>query len=64
MLDRVNRQLLIATVFIFATAAVITLKGYGYDISALVVSLGVGSLAIGLGMYATAGGRRSRRYSA
>ncbi|HZE88201.1 MAG TPA: mechanosensitive ion channel domain-containing protein [Verrucomicrobiae bacterium] len=43
----------LATVFIFATASVITLKGYGYDISALVVSLGVGSLAIGLGMQQT-----------
>ncbi|MBI3449139.1 MAG: mechanosensitive ion channel family protein [Acidobacteria bacterium] len=43
----------LATVFIVATAAVITLKGYGYDISTLVVSLGVGSLAIGLGMQQT-----------
>jgi len=42
-----------ATVFIFVTAAVILLKGYGYDISTLVVSLGVGSLAIGLAMQQT-----------
>jgi small-conductance mechanosensitive channel len=42
-----------ATVFIFVTAAVIMLKGYGYDISTLVVSLGVGSLAIGLAMQQT-----------
>lgn len=43
----------LATVFIFVTAAVIMLKGYGYDISTLVVSLGVGSLALGLGMQQT-----------
>ena len=43
----------LATVFIFATAAVIVLKGYGYDISTLVVSLGVGSLALGLSMQQT-----------
>jgi MscS family membrane protein len=42
-----------ATVFIFVMAAVILLKGYGYDISTLVVSLGVGSLAIGLAMQQT-----------
>ncbi len=43
----------LANVFIVTTGAVIALKGYGYDISTLVVSLGVGSLAIGLAMQQT-----------
>src|SRR5207249_2898509 len=43
----------LTTAFIFVTAAVIVLKDYGYDISTLVVSLGVGSLALGLSMQQT-----------
>ena len=43
----------LATVVIYTVAVVIVLKGYGYDISTLVVSLGVGSLAIGLAMQQT-----------
>lgn len=43
----------LATIFVFMTGAVIVLRGYGYDISTLVVSLGIGSLAIGLAMQQT-----------
>jgi small-conductance mechanosensitive channel len=42
-----------ATIFVFLTGAVIVLRAYGYDISTLVVSLGIGSLAIGLAMQQT-----------
>ncbi|GAB4301719.1 MAG: mechanosensitive ion channel [Desulfuromonadia bacterium] len=48
-----DRQLLplmekLATLFIIATALIITLKHFNYDILSLVTALGIGSLAIGM----------------
>jgi small-conductance mechanosensitive channel len=49
----VNRQLLpliekLISIFLIATALIITLKHFNYDILSLVAALGIGSLALGL----------------
>ncbi len=51
--DGLNRQLMpliekLATIFLVATALIIVLKHFNYDILSLVTALGIGSLAIGL----------------
>ena len=51
--DGLNRQLIpllekLITIFLVATALIITLKHFNYDILSLVTALGIGSLAIGL----------------
>jgi len=51
--EEMGRQLLplvqkLCSIFLFATALIITLKHFNYDILTLVTALGVGSLAIGL----------------